>query len=154
MKTPIVGLIFFFGLNACGIISGQENADAIKNKHALTLYQQALEEDAKGRTGFANAIELLDKADNLEPENALILHERGLIKIHSKIDVEGGFHDLQQSIDFSKDEEGKQIRYLNRGISYMEIGEMEKACNDWSRAGDNGKSYLKKYCSSNSVQSN
>jgi hypothetical protein len=88
----------------------------------------------------------LNEADIIEPNNAMILHERGLIKIHSQLDVEGGFEDLQKSIDFSKDEKGKQIRYNNRGLSYMGIGDMEKACEDWTKAGKAGKYYIKEYC--------
>ena len=146
MKTILAGLIILIGLNSCAIIFSHKSADAIKNEHALNLYQQAQEENAKGLVGFKKAIELLNEADQIEPENAIILHERGLIKIHSQIDVSGGFQDLQKSLDFSKDEKEKQIRYHNRALSYMEIGEMEKACEDWSKAGKDGKYYIKEYC--------
>lgn len=146
MKTVIVGLIIFLGFNSCGLIFGQNNTDVIKNEQALRLYQQAQEEDAKGSVGFEKAIELLNQADKIEPENAMILHERGLIKIHSRIDIGGGFDDLQRSIDFSKDEKNKQVRYNNRGLTYKEIGNMEKACEDWSKAGKDGKYYIKEYC--------
>ena len=146
MKTLIAGIVLLFGLNSCSTIFGQNNPDAIKNEQALKSYSQAQEEDAKGSTGFTKAIELLNEADKIEPHNAMILHERGLIKIHSQLDVEGGFEDLQKSIDFSKDEKGKEIRYNNRGLSYMEIGDMEKACEDWTKAGKDGKYYIKEYC--------
>ena len=36
--------------------------------------------------------------------------------------------------------------YNNRELSYMEIGNMEKACEDWTKAGKDGKYYIKKYC--------
>ena len=146
MKTILAGIIMLFVLNSCSMIFGQKNPDAIKNEQALKLYSQAQEEDAKGSTGFKKAIELLNEADKIEPQNAMILHERGLIKIHSQLDVEGGFEDLQKSIDFSKDEEGRQMRYNNRGLMYMEIGDMEKACEDWTKAGKDGKYYIKEYC--------
>ncbi len=146
MKTLFVGIVISIGLNSCGFIFGQNNPDAIKNEQAIKLYKQAQEEDAKGSLGFKKAIELLNEADKIEPQNAMILHERGLIKIHSQSDVEGGFEDLQKSIDFSKGEEGKKIRYNNRGLSYMEIGDMEKACEDFTKAGKDGKYYIKKYC--------
>ncbi len=142
MKTLIAGIVLLFGLNSCSTIFGQNNPDAIKNEQALKLYSQAQDEDAKGSTGFTKAIELLNEADKIEPHNAMILHERGLIKIHSQLDVEGGFEDLQKSIYFSKDENGKEIRYNNRGLSYMEIGDMEKACEDWTKAGKDGKYYI------------
>lgn len=146
MKTLLATIALLIGFNSCSLIFGQDNPDAIQNQQALQLYSQAQEEDAKGSAGFKKALELLNKADKIEPQNAIILHERGLIKIHSQIDVEGGFKDLQQSIDFSKDEEGKQIRYLNRGLTYMDFDEMEKACEDWKKAGKEGKEYIKEYC--------
>lgn len=146
MKTLIAGIVLLFGLNSCSMIFGQNNPDAIKNEQALKLYSQAQEEDAKGSIGFKKAIELLNEADKIEPHNAMILHEKGLIKIHSQLDVEGGFEDLQKSIEFSKDEKGKEIRYNNRGLSYMEIGDMENACEDWTKAGKDGKYYIKEYC--------
>lgn len=146
MKTLFAGTLILIGINSCSLIFGQKNLDAIKNEHALKLYIQAQAEDAKGSVGFKKAIELLNEANSIEPNNAMILHERGLIKIHSHLDVQEGFEDLQKSIDFSKDENSKQIRYNNRGLSYMDIGEREKACLDWAKAGNYGKSYLKKYC--------
>jgi hypothetical protein len=146
MKSLISVIILLFGLNSCIIFSGQNNLDAIKNEEALRLYIQAQEEDAKGSVGFKKSIELLNEADKIEPHNSIILQERGLIKIHSKIDIEGGFVDLQKSIDFSKDEKGKEIRYHNRGLKFMEIGDMKKACEDWSKAGEDGKYYINKYC--------
>jgi tetratricopeptide (TPR) repeat protein len=146
MKTFISTIIITLCFSSCNLIFGQKSAEGFKSPDALKLYQQAQQEYSKGSAGFAKAIELLDKADRLEPENASILHERGLVKINSKIDVEGGFEDLQKSIDSSKDEKAKLIRYNNRGISYMEIGEMEKACEDWFRSGKEGESYLEEYC--------
>ncbi|MFZ6052954.1 tetratricopeptide repeat protein [Halocola ammonii] len=146
MKKVFSGLLIILGLNSCGVIFGHKTADAIKSPQALELYQEAQVEDAKGSEGFEKAIELLNKADQIEPKNAIILHERGLIKIHSNIDIEGGFKDLQRSIDYSKDEKGKLMRYKNRGISFKQNGEMDKACEDWSRAGKHGESYIEKYC--------
>lgn len=146
MKSVIIGLFFLLSINSCALIFGHSDADSIRNKQAVMLYRQAQEEDAKGSVGFKKAIELLDQADKIEPENAMILHERGMIKIHSNIDVEGGFEDLEKSIEFSKDENGKQIRYNNRGITYMENGNMEKACEDWTKSGKHGEYYIKEYC--------
>jgi tetratricopeptide (TPR) repeat protein len=146
MKTLLAGILIIIGFNSCSLIFGQDNPDAIKNQQALKLYSQAQEESAKGSAGFKKAIELLNEADKIEPQNAMILHERGLIKIDAHLDIEGGLKDLQRSIDFSKDEKGKQIRYLNRGLTYMDLDEMEKACEDWSKAGEEGKEYIKEYC--------
>lgn len=146
MKALLAGIVLLFGLNSCSRIFDFNNPDAIKDEQALRLYSQAQEEDAKGSIGFKKAIELLNEADKIEPHNAMILHERGLIKIHSKLDVDRGFEDLQKSIEYSKDEKGKEIRYNNRGLSYMEIGDMEKACEDWTKAGKDGEYYIKEYC--------
>jgi tetratricopeptide (TPR) repeat protein len=134
------------GFSSCGIIFGHKTADAIKSPQVSHLYKQALEENAKGLVRFEKAILLLNDADQIEPRNAIILHERGLIKIHSEIDKKGGFQDLGKSIQYSKDEKDKLIRYNNRGISYMANGDLNKACEDWSRAGKNGESYIEKYC--------
>ena len=146
MKTSIRAIIIAIGLLSCGEASSQNTAETIVNPQAMKLYSQAIEESSKGSAGFKKAIELLNRADQLEPKNAIILHERGLIKINSRIDREGGFEDLQASIDYSKNEKDKLIRYHNRGISYMEMGEMEKACEDWSRARKEGEYYIEKYC--------
>jgi tetratricopeptide (TPR) repeat protein len=152
MKILLAGILLLFGLNSCSMFFGINNLDTIKNQQALKLYTQAQEEDAKGSIGFKKAIELLYEADKIEPHNAMILHERGLIKIHSQLDIKGGFEDLQKSIDFSKDEKEKQIRYTNRGLSYMEIGDMEKACEDWTKAGKDGEYYIKEYCNKKRAQ--
>lgn len=144
MKKVVLGLIIILAFNSCRIFLSHKTADAIKSPEALNLYRKAQEEGAKGSIGFEKAIELLNKADSIEPQNAIILHERGLIKIRSKIDINGGFEDLQKSIDYSKDERDKIIRYNNRGISYMQIGEMDKACKDWSKAGN--RYYMERYC--------
>lgn len=146
MKKVILGLIIILGLNSCVIFFSHKTADAIKSPQALELYREAQAEDAKGSKGFEKAIALLNRADSIEPQNAIILHERGLIKIHSKIDIKSGFEDLQKSIDYSKDPKDKLMRYNNRGISYMENGEMDKACEDWSKAGKQGEGYIEKYC--------
>lgn len=146
MRIFLFTILALIGLNACSLSFSQSNPDAIKNERALKLYIEAQEEAAKGSVGYKKAIDLLNKADEIEPQNAIILHERGLIKIDSKLDVDGGFEDLQRSIDYSKDEAGKQMRYNNRGLTYMELGEMDKACEDWARAGKDGKHYIKEYC--------
>lgn len=134
------------GLVSCSQFYNQMNADAIVNDQAIKLYQEAQEEGDKGAKGFQKAIDLLDKANQIEPKNAMILHERGLIKIHSRIDIDGGFVDLKKSIDFSKDNKGRQIRYNNRALCYLEIDDTVKACDDWSKAGHEGKEYMEKYC--------
>ena len=146
MKATLTLIIIVLCLVSCGHVSGQNTAEVIKNPQAMKLYNQAMEERSKGSAGFKMAIELLNKADQIEPRNAIILHERGLVKIDSRIDKEGGFEDLQKSIDYSKNEKDKLIRYHNRGIAYMEMGEMEKACEDWLRAGEEGEYYIEEYC--------
>lgn len=145
-RKATVVLIIIIAISSCRILLSRKTSDAIKSPQALEYYSQAQEHSTKGKVGFQNAIDLLNKADSLEPKNAIILHERGLIKFNSKIDIEGAFNDLQLSIDYSTDERDKLIRYNNRGICYMEINKMDKACEDWARSGKHGESYIEKYC--------
>ncbi|SFT81403.1 hypothetical protein SAMN05216474_2490 [Lishizhenia tianjinensis] len=145
-RKVIILLIIIVAISSCRLLLSRKTSDAIKNPQALEYYIQAQEQSAKGKVGFQNAINLLNKADSLEPKNAIILHERGLTKFNSKIDIDGSFIDLQLSINYSTDEKDKLIRYNNRGICYMEINKMDKACEDWARSGKYGESYTEKYC--------
>jgi tetratricopeptide (TPR) repeat protein len=142
MKLKLLGIFLLAFWGSCKILISHRSKDHIQNKRALELFLQAQE----GSLGYEKAIDLYNQANQIEPYNAIILHERGLAKLNSHIDVEGGFLDLQKSIDYSKDEMEKQVRYCNRGISYMEIGEKKKACEDWTKAGRYGAKYIKKYC--------
>ena len=118
-------LVFFIFIiccmNSC-LLSGDEK---IQNPLALSYFQ---------------------KANQLEPNNPIILHESGLIKFDTKLDIKGAFSDLESSIKLSKNDNLRSTRYLNRGLCYFENGELSKACNDCSKSGQEGEYYLKKYC--------
>lgn len=147
MKNKIfVLLVFLFTLNSCSLLFGKRSSETIHNPKAREYYSQAQKQLRSGGGGMQESIKLLNKADSLEPNNPIILHERGLTKFNSKSNREEAFKDLQLSIDYTVNERDKQIRYLNRGICYMEIKRMDKACDDWAKAGKSGKGYIEKYC--------
>ncbi|MEZ4805701.1 MAG: hypothetical protein R2852_09525 [Bacteroidia bacterium] len=133
-------------LTTCDFLFGVNSLDEIRDSCALAYYQYAQAEVSKGKQGFPKAIKFLNMADSIEPQNAVILHERGLIKFSSRQDNEGAFKDLELSIEYSMDENDKLTRYHNRGLCYYQIGELDKACADWSKAGESGEVYIEKYC--------
>ena len=135
----------FFTTSSCVVLS-RKSTDMIQSPEALAHYRNALEQSYLGKNGFQNAINLFNKADSIEPQNAIILHERGITKFNSKLDVKGAFIDLQRSIDYSTDEKDLYRRYHNRALCFKEIGDIKSACEDWSRAGRHGQSYIEKYC--------
>lgn len=139
-------LVFFIFIiccmNSC-LLSGDEK---IQNPLALSYFQKAQNEFSIGKSGFIKALIYIQKANQLEPNNPIILHESGLIKFDTKLDIKGAFSDLESSIKLSKNDNLRSTRYLNRGLCYFENGELSKACNDWSKSGQEGEYYLKKYC--------
>lgn len=146
IRNAIIVLTIIVTVSSCGISLSRKSSDTINNPQAREYYRIAQEQSYKGKDGFQNAIDLLDKADSIEPKNAVIIHERGLIKFNSHIDVKGAFVDLDNSIAYSTDERSLQYRYNNRGLCYMQICDIKSACADWLKAGKSGSSYIDKYC--------
>lgn len=99
-----------------------------------------------GKDSFRKRMELYDKALEIEPNNPIILHARGLTKFHARVDLKGAFEDMEKSIVLSTDLNLLEMRYLNRGLCYFEIEDMSNACEDWKKAGTSGEGYIKKYC--------
>ncbi len=148
IRITTIVLIIWMTLGSCRILLSRRTSETISNPQAREYYSKAQEVRYKGEDGFQNAIDLLDKADSLEPRNAIIMHERGLVKFNSKLDTEGAFIDLNNSITYSTDEISLQYRYNNRGLCYMEICDIKSACLDWRKSGKLGSYYIDKYCKS------
>lgn len=146
IRNAIIVLIIIVTVSSCRILLSRKTSDAINIPQASEYYRKAQEQSYKGKDGFQNAIDLLDKADSIEPKNAIIIHQRGLIKFNSQLDVKGAFVDLNNSIDYSTDERSLMFRYNNRGLCYMDICDIKSACSDWRKAGKSGSSYIDKYC--------
>jgi hypothetical protein len=131
-------------------------SETIVNEEAADLYTLAQEEGDKGGAGWDKALEYYNLANELEPENPIILHARGQFKIMSEFDIEGGFQDHADAIRFSKDSFMVKMRYSNRALDFLGVGDICSACEDWKRAGD-AESYWDKYCKrdfDNSLNSN
>jgi hypothetical protein len=123
-----------------------ERKESIKDPRAKKLLQEANELNYNGPVDFRKMIALLDEADSLEPQNPIILSERGRAKLNSKLDVDGAFADFNHAIGYSLDQKMLEIRYHNLGLSYMELGDITAACENWHKAGNNAQRYIEQYC--------
>lgn len=123
-----------------------ERKEKIQNPEVLKLYQSADELLFTGPVDFQKIINLLNTADSLEPKNPIILQARGDAKLNSRLDIEGAFLDFDQAILYSLDQQSLEIRYHNRGLSYLDMSDVTKACEDWHRAGTSGINYIEQYC--------
>lgn len=112
-----------------------------KTKETEKTFEKAQEYEMNGE--LDKAISYYDKADQLSPENPIILHARGLAKSSIK-KYESSIIDLNKSIELTEEKDLKEIRIGNRALTYMEMGNMEKACEDWKKC--NAMNYIKKYC--------
>lgn len=139
----LIALTFLSSCN--GNAQDNSNSEAIKDSKAAELYQKAQSESRKGLSGWNKALEYLNEANELEPNNPIILHERAMLKIKSKIDVSGGFLDHQAAIDNSTDSLNKKMRYENRALDYLDCADICQACDDWKRS-ENAENYISKYC--------
>lgn len=124
-----------------------ERKEKIINPKAFKLLKEAQELNYKGPVDFEKMISILNEANQLEPNNPIILDALGEAKFNSKIDIEGALIDFQNAITYSLDQLSLEMRYHNRGIRFMEMEDIESACEDWRKAGESGLSYLEQYCS-------
>lgn len=120
--------------------------EKILNPKAQILVEEAQNLWYAGPVDFEKMISLLNAADSLEPNNPIILDARGDALFNSQIDVDGGLADFQNAITHSQDEKSLLIRYHNRGISFMSMGDIDKACEDWQKAGKMGEDYVNQHC--------
>lgn len=123
-----------------------ERKEKISNPEASKLFKEAEELEYKGPVDFEKMIEILNKANQLEPNNPIILDALGNAKFNSKIDVEGALIDFQNAITYSQDQRALEFRHTNLGLSFMGMGAIEKACKEWEKSGKTGASYREQYC--------
>lgn len=136
-------IFLFLTLLSNFLLNAQET---IKNEEAAMCYRESFAYLKEGNIIVPRAIFLLNKADSLEPDNAMILNERGLTKFNFQQDVEGAIRDFTRSIELTTDQKLKENRYNNRGLCYLALGDIESACKDFNRSGEEGVSYMKQYC--------
>ena len=139
-KGPLTDIAAFLYQNSV------ERKEKVTNPEAQTLMKDAQELEYTGPVNFELIIEKLNKANQLEPNNPIILDALGNAKFDSKMDVEGALIDFQNAITFSLDQRSLEIRHLNRGINFMGMGDIEAACKEWTNAGKHGISYLEEHC--------
>ncbi|NOQ72913.1 MAG: hypothetical protein GQ574_12970 [Crocinitomix sp.] len=141
--------LFILGiLISCSQTSSESSStqpETIVNQKADELFARAQIEGNKGVFEWAGALDLYNQANELEPENPIILHARARLKIMSEIDIDGGFEDHSAAIEFSKDDWGLRCRYQDRALDFLNIGDICSACEDWKKVGD-AQNYLTKYC--------
>jgi tetratricopeptide (TPR) repeat protein len=141
LKTTILFLTVLATVQSCRVT--YKSSELFQNKESEELFKQAQAFQFKGQ--LDSAIVYFDKADNSAPYTALILHERGLLKSNMK-KYDEALIDLDKSIELTTDQRQKEIRISNRALTYLEMGKMTEACNDWRNSGKWGKSYIEKYC--------
>lgn len=126
--------------------NSEERKEKISDPEASRLVKEAEELEYKGPVDFEKMIEILNKANQLEPNNPIILDALGNAKFNSKIDVEGALIDFQNAIAYSQDQRALEFRHHNLGLSFMGMGDIEKACKEWKNAGQTGASYREQHC--------
>jgi tetratricopeptide (TPR) repeat protein len=72
------------------------------------------------------ALKYLNKANQLQPEQAFALNNRGHVKLKLN-DIDGALKDINQSI---KLDPNNSYAYLNRALVYIEKKNVEKSCED------------------------
>lgn len=90
-----------------------------------------------------SALVYYDKADKSAPNTPVILHARGLLKAKKEL-YDAAIEDINKSIELTTDERDREVRINNRALTFMEIGDMDRACVDWEMI--NNTSYIEKYC--------
>jgi len=129
------------------IVYAQNKKDeTIKNEEAAMCYTESFTYLKEGNIVVSRAMFLLNKADSLEPNNPMILSQRGLVEFSYLHDLDGAIADFTKAIELTKDSKIKETRYNNRALCYMELGDIESACKDFHRSGEEGLSYVKQYC--------
>ncbi len=120
-------------------------SQSVPNKEALKYLDLATEKQFSKTLDLDSVIICFNIADSISPNNALVLHERGLFKCNMG-NYNEGIIDINKSIELTTDDKKKEIRYCNRGLVHMENKRLDLACKDWQFAGKKGKEYIVKYC--------
>lgn len=124
----------------------KERKEKIRSTEALALVKEAQELWYVGPVDVEASLSMLQKADSLEPNNPLILNELANTKWNSELDIDGALVDFQRAIDLSLDSETLEMRYHNRGLTYLCMEDISSACTDWKKAGKSGLHYIEQYC--------
>ena len=138
-RTALLLMVLVF-MQCCKI---HKASDLFYNEESKSYFRQAHDYRYKGL--LDSALVYFDKADQSAPNTAIILHERGLLKSNME-KYEDALVDLDKSIELTTDQRNKEIRFCNRALTYMKMGKMTEACNDWGKSGEFGKYYIEKYC--------
>lgn len=112
-----------------------------KNPEAEAMFQKAVKFEGSGDK--ENAMLYYNKADSLSPKTSAILHRRGFMKWNLK-QYDAALIDMNVSIASSDDEYYIRMEIGNRALLYRDMGNMEKACEDWNFL--NETSYINKFC--------
>ena len=102
---------------------------------------------------WLGAIQAMNKADSVQPENMNILQLRGSLKGHSG-DYEGAVLDMDRSIELCNVERQCAFLLLNRAALHKDAGHLDLACRDWKLAGSRGEFDFKEFCSQGGSESN
>jgi len=142
-------ILFLFALILVSIGSLAQSSgskDKIKNSEASKLIKQAnsilLSEPSKSKL----ALELAENANQLEPENPLILETIFDAKMACKLSPYDALKDLNNAIILSKDKTALQLRYKKRAMTYFNLQNLNSACKDWQNGGELCSEYVTKYC--------
>ena len=117
-----------------------------ESEETIKLYEKGIRLSESGKLN--EGADILREAIELEPNNALLHHERGLILSDLKGNIEEAFLELDLSIELTDDKKTKMIRIENRGLTHLGAGNMEKACNDFHIAKEHGncQQYIDEHC--------
>lgn len=134
-------LMVLAALHGCRV--SYHSYELFQNATSEGLYRRAQAFQYNGQ--LDSALVYFDKADKAAPNTALILHERGLLK-SNMTKYNEALIDLNKSIELTTDQELKESRISNRALTYLAMGKIKEACNDWSHSGKSGRGYMEKYC--------
>ncbi|MGD9977706.1 MAG: tetratricopeptide repeat protein [Bacteroidales bacterium] len=95
---------------------------------------------------YQKALKYANKSIEVDSENSVAYDSRAEIKFNSN-DYKGAILDCNKALELDS-KLGNS--YLIRGRAYYRLGKKEEACNDWSSAGQYGKTeaydFISKYC--------
>lgn len=103
------------------------------------------------RERYEEALEYLNQADKLSPNEAYTLNNRGYVKFKLK-DIKGALNDINKSIELNSN---NSYAYRNKALIYLSEKKMDTACENLQLAKDKGFSLyygeevndlIKKHC--------
>lgn len=92
---------------------------------------------------WKSALRDYDKAIEIAPDFASAILNRGTVKDENE-DYIGAIEDYNKVLSFKElDIENQQSAHFNRGNTYFNLKNGEKACEDWKKAVELGAEYAK-----------